>query len=587
VDGGWGWFVVLGAFFISLICDGCAFSFGVIFVYLVEEFQESKSETAWVASIFYCLSLLLGPVASALSSRFGCRSITIVAGITSCLGFVASSYVTSVWQLYITFGCIVGGSFSICYVTSVLTVAYYFDKRRSLATGLSVCGTGIGTFTFAPLIELLSDLYGWRGAMMLLGAICLNICVCGALFRPLTFTPEQRLKNHLNAFNRLVRPVSRLSLPSRNRSRMVSTNSDTSDSETSESEEDLLVAACYSQIALPTFVDADKELIRMYLEKLPELRKSQMDPQLALQRFFKSKDTASIGKSPAPIRDKTSNAKRKVSTPSVEFIREDNGDVADGEFDSHSEADVKKKRKKLSKRNTEKDAKGALSDKSMKELTKMLLESAAGHLHTTAMSDQELREQCQQKNGTLSLSDKSVPRSTEPILKDSMHIFNKSPHHHRHHNHNLKHKPLNGLSLEMEIEVPECPLERSQSEKTPSKLQCKTDLCLERAASEKLPAKLKCQVIDSKKLMEPAKPSQSHSYPAKTQTQRKSANAGKVESFRPHRVSQEQQHGNERSRKVTATAMENSATDLGMMLMKKHSTYLILHRNDIFFRGSR
>ena len=44
---------------------------------------------------------------------------------------------------------------SVCYVSAVVIVAYYFERRRSLATGISVCGTGAGTFIFPPLVELL------------------------------------------------------------------------------------------------------------------------------------------------------------------------------------------------------------------------------------------------------------------------------------------------------------------------------------------------------------------------------------------------------------------------------------------------
>lgn len=582
LDGGWGWFVVLGAFMISLICDGCAFSFGVIFVYLVDEFHQTKSETAWVASIFYCLSMLLGPVASALTSRYGCRSITIIAGITSCVGFVSSAYVTSVWQLYITFGIIVGSSFSICYVSSVLTVAYYFDKRRSLATGLSVCGTGIGTFTFAPLIEFLSDMYGWRGAMILLGAISLNICVCGALFRPLTFTPEQRHKNHLNAFNRLARPVSRLSIPSRNRSRLHSTNSDTSDSCTSESEDDPLVLACYSQITLPTYVDADKDLIKMYLEKLPELRRSAFDPQLALQRFFKSKDTAKVSsKTHSPAICEKDSKQQKPSMTSVEYIKEftfDNGDVADVEFDLNTENTGKKKKRKLnSKRNAERNA--ALSEKSVQDLTGKLLESTSSKLiKKTALSDQELKVKSQHIDSTL-LSDKSMLVLTEKLTESVAAGKSQQSHHHQH-----RHKEK-GVSIDKEENMPERPLERSQSEKTPSKLQCKTDsrVCLERAASEKLPAKLKCQPEDANRMDDLPQGS-------KSQQQRKigKSGLGKTETFisqqdHPHNNN----NNNERTCRVTKVTIENSCSDLGMMLMKKHSTYLILHRNDIFFRGSR
>lgn len=77
---------------------------------------------------------------------------------------------------------------SLCYVAAVVIVAYYFDKRRSFATGLSVCGSGIGTFIFAPLTQFLIDEYGWRGTTLIMAGVFLNMTVCGMLMRDLEWT---------------------------------------------------------------------------------------------------------------------------------------------------------------------------------------------------------------------------------------------------------------------------------------------------------------------------------------------------------------------------------------------------------------
>ena len=52
------------------------------------------------------------------------------------------------------------------YLPAVIAAGFYFDKRRALATGIAVCGSGIGTFVMAPLVSSLTETYGWRGAMM-------------------------------------------------------------------------------------------------------------------------------------------------------------------------------------------------------------------------------------------------------------------------------------------------------------------------------------------------------------------------------------------------------------------------------------
>lgn len=483
-DGGWGWFVVLGAFFISMICDGCAFSFGVMFVHLLKEFQKTYSETAWVASIFYCLSLLLGPVASELTTRFGCRKVTMLAGLVCCMGFVASAFVTQVWMLYITFSVIVGSGFSVCYVTSVISVAYYFEKRRALATGLSVCGTGIGTFMFAPLCEFLVSIYGWRGTFLILGAICLNITVCGALFRPLKFTPEQRRQRALDAFNRLSRTVSRLSIPSRNRSRLHSTNSESSSTSDSESEDDV-TALAFSQITLPTYIQNDEEKIKMYLEKLPELRKVSADPQVVMQRFFKSKDLQGVAKK-SPSKTQLKSVSDASPTKEKPGINQQNGTSDEYKMACETtamleECEPKKKRRKKSAEKARAAEEvtienKALSEETMQHLKEKLLISSQDHpvRHHKSRSDGRLAQ--------VSVKDTDTHR-----------------------------------------------LERSASERTPKAILVK--------------AKTSVSAIKSDS---PAPPSTVHAQPG------------------------------------TATSGE-----LSVLLMNKHSTYLLLHRNDIFFRGSR
>ncbi len=75
------------------------------------------------------------------------------------------------------------------YCPAIIIVTVYFEERRAFATGIAVCGAGIGTFIFAPLSTYLINLYTWRGAFLIYSGIIANCAVCGALFRPLDFLP--------------------------------------------------------------------------------------------------------------------------------------------------------------------------------------------------------------------------------------------------------------------------------------------------------------------------------------------------------------------------------------------------------------
>ncbi|KAK3601880.1 hypothetical protein CHS0354_041814 [Potamilus streckersoni] len=276
-DGGWGWMIVLAAFFINFIIDGIGFSFGVLYTELLSEFGESKSYTSWVGSLFYGMSLIFGPVASALATKYGCRKVTMMGGLVACVGFIASYFADSIGMLCFTFGIIVGFGMSMGYVTSVVFVAFYFEKRRALATGLAVCGTGIGTFVFAPLTEYLTSQYTWRGTMLIFAGISLNLVVCGALFRPLEFSPEQKTRRALLLFERMSASHASIPLTPLSRSRHASNsdelednNSDSDNNNSSES--DSLEYLSYSQVELPTFLKNKKKLPPNVMKEIKENR---------------------------------------------------------------------------------------------------------------------------------------------------------------------------------------------------------------------------------------------------------------------------------------------------------------------------
>ena len=69
-------------------------------------------------------------------------------------------------------------------LTSIVIVGQFFTTKRAFATGLAVCGAGLGAVTVPVLCELLIQTYAWKGALWILAGMTLNGVICGALFRP-------------------------------------------------------------------------------------------------------------------------------------------------------------------------------------------------------------------------------------------------------------------------------------------------------------------------------------------------------------------------------------------------------------------
>lgn len=175
--------IVLSSVVISLIADGISFSYGLLFSEHLAYFKESKTKTAWVGSLFMAIPLLSGPIMSNLVDNYGCRKMTFIGGLLTGTGFVLAAFATSIEQLYLTMGVVAGLGLGLNYVTAVVAIAFWFDKRRTFATGIGASGTGIGTFIYAPFTTYLIDAFGWRGATLIIAGTCFNLCVCGMVMR--------------------------------------------------------------------------------------------------------------------------------------------------------------------------------------------------------------------------------------------------------------------------------------------------------------------------------------------------------------------------------------------------------------------
>ena len=64
----------------------------------------------------------------------------------------------------------------------VVIIYDYFDKYKSLASGISMIGHGLSTFIMVALLRYCIDLYGWRGTMLIISGLTLQTIVCAMFF---------------------------------------------------------------------------------------------------------------------------------------------------------------------------------------------------------------------------------------------------------------------------------------------------------------------------------------------------------------------------------------------------------------------
>ncbi|GFS23927.1 monocarboxylate transporter 12 [Elysia marginata] len=181
----WRWVVTIAAFLTQFIVCGITYSLGVFHVVFKDTFYESHFETSWVGSILLYVTALSSIMFRFVTSRFGSRVSVILGGLLASTGLGLCMLAEELFHLYLCFGLLTGLGFGLACSPSIVAVERYFVHGRSQALSVVVAGIGAGIITFPVLIRQLLLMFAWRGTMLILSGIALNLCVCGMVMKPL------------------------------------------------------------------------------------------------------------------------------------------------------------------------------------------------------------------------------------------------------------------------------------------------------------------------------------------------------------------------------------------------------------------
>jgi MFS family permease len=106
----------------------------------------------------------------------------VACGVFIGLGYMLMSQVSTLWQLWLFAGVIVGIGMGGAFVPMVSTVARWFTKRRGMMTGIVVSGVGIGMMIIPPVAGQLVSLHGWRNSYIMVGVFALVGIILAAQF---------------------------------------------------------------------------------------------------------------------------------------------------------------------------------------------------------------------------------------------------------------------------------------------------------------------------------------------------------------------------------------------------------------------
>ena len=168
----YGW-AIFGLTFTNLTVEGgIKNSEAVFFVALRDHFFGGAAATAAIFSVAGLVGGFSAPFLGRFLDVVGPRIMFPLAGLFLLIGWIASSFVTDLWQLFLLYSLIESiGQTSISSFSNTAVLAPWFPETTGRALGMADSGNPTGQLIFTPLASLLVASIGWRASYQIFGII--------------------------------------------------------------------------------------------------------------------------------------------------------------------------------------------------------------------------------------------------------------------------------------------------------------------------------------------------------------------------------------------------------------------------------
>jgi len=179
------WIVLALVFAATLAGVGVRAAPGVMIVPLERAFGWDVATISAAVSLNIILLGATGPFLTGMIEVIGLKRTMLACMVMLAVGPGLSNFMTTPWQLFLTWGLLVGiGSGAGAIGMAAAVANRWFVRRNGLAMGLLTAANAAGQLIFLPLLAMLAQRYGWRGVSVAVTLAVLGMLPIVALLLP-------------------------------------------------------------------------------------------------------------------------------------------------------------------------------------------------------------------------------------------------------------------------------------------------------------------------------------------------------------------------------------------------------------------
>lgn len=141
-------------------------------------------EYAFIGGLSISQALIISPVATMTTRLYGTRTTLLIGVLFETASFIAASFASEIWHLFLSQGICFGWGMGFQFVGSVVIAPQWFTNRRSLANGIAAAGSGLGGLTYSLAAQAMIKSIGLPWAFRTLGIIAFVVnTTCSLLIK--------------------------------------------------------------------------------------------------------------------------------------------------------------------------------------------------------------------------------------------------------------------------------------------------------------------------------------------------------------------------------------------------------------------
>ncbi|CAG9982798.1 unnamed protein product [Clonostachys byssicola] len=162
-DGGYGWVCATAA----AVINGHSWGFNSAYAVFLAYYMDNE--------IFPGSSPMQYAFVGGLSLTYGIRPTMFVGVVLETASLVIASFATQLWHLFLTQGLLFGAGVGLLFIPTAAVVPQWFTTKRSLASGISLSGAGLGGAVYSLAAGAMISSLGLNWAFRILSIIAFTV----------------------------------------------------------------------------------------------------------------------------------------------------------------------------------------------------------------------------------------------------------------------------------------------------------------------------------------------------------------------------------------------------------------------------